>query len=116
MRLVAIPEDVRALAETALAEFCTQHSSASGGELRYGYKFESSAALLLASRPGFMKPDEWIAHPMAKFRYSQARNEWSLYWLDSNQRWQRVTNVKAEKDIRTLLAVVVSDPLGVFWS
>jgi DUF3024 family protein len=114
---MAIPEDVRSDAETALAEFCAEHSSAGeAAQVRYAYQFESSAALLMQQRPGFMRPDEWVASPMAKFRYSQARNEWSLYWIDSNERWQRVTNVKAEKDIRKLLAVVVSDPLGVFWS
>ncbi len=113
---MAIPTEVRADAEAALAAFCEEHSSSSPDQVRYGYEFEPSAALLLQQRRGFMRPDEWIPQPMAKFRYSQARNEWSLYWRDSNERWQRVSNVKAAKDIRTLLAAVVSDALGVFWS
>ena len=112
-----IPAEVRVEAEAALGEFCRQHSSAPGADpLRYIYQFESSGALLLEQRPGFMNPEEWVSGPRAKFRYSQARNEWSLYWSEANGRWHRVSNVKADKNIRVLLAVVVSDPLGVFWS
>lgn len=114
---VPIPTEVRAQAEVALAEFCRQHSSAPGDDrLRYAYAFETNAALLLEQRPGFVSPDEWVSTPRAKFRYSQARNEWSVYWSDTNRRWHRVSNVKAAKDINVLLQVVVSDPLGVFWS
>lgn len=112
-----IPSDARDQAETALAEFCREHSSAPGADLlRYMYQFESSAALLVEQRPGFMNPQEWVSLVRAKFRYSQARAEWTLYWSDANNRWHRVSNIKANKDIRVLLQVVVSDPLGVFWS
>ena len=112
-----IPPEVLAQAETALVEFCSQHSSAPGADpLRYIYEFEASGVLLLEQRPGFMKPDEWVSVPRAKFRYSQARNEWSLYWSEAGSRWHRVSNVKADKDIRVLLRVVITDPTGVFWS
>jgi hypothetical protein len=114
---VPIPDDVRTHAEAALDEFCRQHSSAPGADrLRYVYQFESSAALLVEQKPGFLSPEHWVSQPRAKFRYSQARNEWSLYWYDANNKWHRVSNVKPEKDISLLLKVVVSDPLGVFWS
>jgi hypothetical protein len=114
---VPLPTEARAQAEAALEEFCRQHSSAPGADpLRYIYQFETSAALLIEQRPGFMNAGDWSSVPRAKFRYSQARDQWSLYWSDANGRWHRVSNVKAEKDIRVLLQVVVSDPLGVFWS
>ena len=114
---MAIPPDVRAKAETELAEFCSKHSSAPGADrLRYTYEIDANGAFLLEQRPGFVNPDDWQTRPIAKFRYSQARNNWSLYWSDTNQRWHRVSNVKAEQEIATLLQVVVTDPLGVFWS
>jgi Protein of unknown function (DUF3024) len=114
---VAIPLEARAQAETALANFSAEHSSAPGADrLRYIYEFETNAALLLVQRPGFMNPQEWVSTPVAKFRYSEARSEWSLYWADANEKWHRVSNVKAAKDIRVLLQTVVADPLGVFWS
>ena len=114
---MAIPPAVRAQAEAVLEEFCRTHSSAPGADrLRYIAEFEASAALLVEQRPGFMRPDDWLSVPRAKFRYSEARDEWSLYWLDADARWHRVSNVEAAKDISVLLKVVVADPLGVFWS
>ena len=114
---MAIPASVRADAEVALGAFCEQHSSSAGADrLRYTYQFEPSSALLIEQRPSFMKPDEWTSKPIAKFRYSEARDTWSLYWVDANERWHRVSNVPTEKKIDALLKVVLSDPLGVFWS
>ena len=84
--------------------------------MRYSYQFETNAALLLEQRPGFMNPDEWVSRPIAKLRYSEARNTWSLYWSDKTGKWHRVSDASAEKDIRAALRFVVSDPLGVFWS
>jgi hypothetical protein len=114
---VPIPPAQRADAEAALAEFCEKHSSDAGADsLRYSYEFETSAALLVQQKPAFLTPGQWNSVPIAKFRYSEARDSWSLCWRDTNRRWQRFSEVKAEKDIRKLLDVVVSDPLGVFWS
>ena len=114
---MTIPAHVRAQAETALEEFCTKHSSAPGADrLRYTYSFETNAALLIEQRPGFMNAEEWVSRPIAKFRYSEARDAWSLYWIDADRRWHRVSSAKADKDIRTALQFVVTDPLGVFWS
>lgn len=117
LQVVAIPADVRAEAEAALAEFCETHSSAPGADrLRYAYQFETNAAVLLEQRPSFMSPDEWVSRPIAKFRYSEARNTWSLYWSDANGKWHRVPDTKAQNDIRAALQFVISDPVGVFWS
>ena len=114
---MTIPADVRADAEQALGEFCRDHSSTAGQDrLQYAYEFEANAALLLKQKPGFLNDAALVSQPVAKFRYSEARDTWSLYWADATGRWHRVTNVKAEKDIRALLRVVISDPLGVFWS
>ena len=111
---MSIPEEIRAEAEVALREFCDAHST-DVAQQRYTYEFATNAALLVEQRPSFVNASEWTSRLLAKFRYSEARNMWSLYWTDSSERWHRVTNVEGAKDIRTLLEVVVKDPLGVFW-
>jgi hypothetical protein len=114
---MAIPPEVLERAKIALDGFCAEHSSAPGADrLRYAYEFETNAAVLLAQKPGFLNPNEWVSTPIAKFRFSEARSEWSLHWFDSNGKWHRISNVKAASDINVLLQAVVSDPLGVFWS
>lgn len=112
---VSIPPDARAVAESALSEFCAHHSSPDiADRLRYTYQFDGTTALLIEERPGFMNPNEWSANPIAKFRFSPARNQWSLYWSDSNGRWRRLSNVPASDDIRKLLKIAADDPSGVF--
>ena len=114
---MAIPEHVREEAATALAEFCNTHSSEPGADrLRYAYTFETNAALLVVERPGFMDSKQWLPTPLARFRYSEARDEWSLYWFDPTKKWQRVSSAKATKKIEALLQAVIADPSGVFWS
>jgi hypothetical protein len=114
---MAIPPEAAADAEAALAQFCAEHSSSVGGDRQqYIFRFETNAVVLIEQRAAFVNPDAWTSKPIAKFRYSEARNNWSLYWSESSERWNRVSNVEAAKDIRVLLDVVVKDPLGVFWS
>jgi hypothetical protein len=114
---VAISSEARASAEAALDRFCAEHSSEVGGDRQqYIYEFETNAVILIEQRAAFVNASNWTSKPIAKFRYSEARNNWSLYWSESGGRWQRVANVEAAKDIQVLLDVVVKDPLGVFWS
>ena len=113
---MTIPPKTREDAEAALGEFCREHSSgAVATQDRLAWSIVPNAALLIQQRPSFMKASEWTDLPIAKFRYSEARDEWSLYWIDSSGRWRKVPDVRGEKDIRLLLKVVLSDPLGVFW-
>lgn len=113
---MAIPVDVRAAAEAALAEFCRSHSSVDvADQLRYDYEFSANAALLIEKRPSFMNKSEWTSQPVAKFRYSLGKGVWTLYWADSNERWRRVSSAPAAANIDALLRAIVADPSGVFW-
>jgi hypothetical protein len=110
-----LPPEVASVAEAALRDFCTHHSSpAIADQVRYAYEINGLTALLLEQRPGFMNPSEWSSFPVAKFRYALAKRQWSLYWADSNDRWRRLTNVPPTDDIRKLIQVVADDPLSVF--
>jgi hypothetical protein len=112
-----IPPNVRSTAENVLQQFCQDHSAADGtNQPRYTYSFDANAAILVEERPAFMSAGAWTSKEVAKFRYSEARNTWTLYWRDTSDKWHRVSGVEADAELATLLRVVVSDPLGVFWS
>lgn len=111
-----MPDAVRTDAEVALAEFCRAHTTeAVAAQLRYEYGFEVNSALLIERRPGFLNPAEWSSKPLAKFRYSAAKDTWSLSWADSGGKWHRVSGVPPARDIRVLLTAVLKDDSGVFW-
>lgn len=113
---MAIPQEVRADVETALQEFCAQSSSADVAETsRLEYEIAENHVVLIERRPSFLNHLEWTSLPKAKFRYSPAKEVWSLYWPDTNQRWHRLSSAKTDKDIRVLLKAVATDTSGVFW-
>ena len=115
---MAIPETVRDDAAAALAEFCRQHSAeAASTQQHFEFEILDNYALLVEKRPSFVNPGESTSRPVAKFRYSEARNMWALYWSDQGgKKWNRVSNTKTAPDIRDLLKVVMKDPDGVFWA
>jgi len=113
---VAIPPEVRSDAELALGEFCDENSSkAVADQSRYEFEILENHAILIERRPAFLSHMEWTSLPKAKFRYSPAKEVWSLYWPDTNQRWHRLSSAKTAKDIRVLLKAVATDTSGVFW-
>ena len=115
---MAIPSHIRDAASEALTEFCHQHSAESAATQQH-FEFEilDNYALLVEKRPSFVNPNESTSRAVAKFRYSEARNQWALYWSDSaGKKWNRVSNTKTAPDIRDLLKVVMKDPDGVFWA
>lgn len=115
---MAISPEARAEAELSLRQFCDEHSSdeTAADRQRYNYEFETNSVVLIEQKPSFLNPNEWTGRRIAKFRYSEARKNWSLYWMESSGRWHRVLDVVAEREVRSLLKVVLADPTGVFWS
>jgi hypothetical protein len=112
---MSLPPEVAAAAEAALSEFCEHHSSAAiADRLRYTYKITGTTAFLIEQRPGFMNAAEWSSVPVAKFKFSAARNDWSLYWSESGDRWRRLSSAKADSDLRKLIKLVADDAYGVF--
>jgi Protein of unknown function (DUF3024) len=114
---VAIPSEVRTDAEIALTEFCSQQNSSAevADQSRCEFEILENHVLLIERRPSFLNHLEWTSLPKAKFRFSPAKNVWSLYWPDTDQRWHRLSSAKTAKDIRVLLKAVATDTSGVFW-
>jgi hypothetical protein len=112
---VSLPPDVLTAAETALNEFCNRHSLAAiADQLRYTYQISGTTVMLIEQRPGFMNPAEWNSLNVAKFRYSPAKGQWSLYWSEGNDRWRRLSSAPASPDLAKLLQTVADDASGVF--
>lgn len=113
---MAIPPEVRSDAGVALQEFCDENSSKDvADQSRYEFEILENHAILIERHPAFLSHMEWTSLPKAKFRYSPAKEVWSLYWPDTNERWHRLSSAKTAKDIRVLLKAVATDTSGVFW-
>ena len=53
---------------------------------------------------------EWTRFPIARLRYTQATNMWTLYWRDRNLRFHRYDQLEPSPDISVLLREIERDP------
>jgi hypothetical protein len=58
---------------------------------------------------------EWTRLPVARLRYTQTSQTWSLYWQDRNQRFHHYDQLSPSARIDDLLAEIDRDPTGIFW-
>ena len=79
------------------------------------FRFENQSVVLLERRPYFRVPNQWIEHPVAKFRYFKARKTWALYCRDRNAKWHKYGLFPWSRRFDTLLGAVNEDPTGIFW-
>ena len=58
---------------------------------------------------------EWTRVPIARLRYTQATNTWTLYWRDRNLRFHRYDQLPPSPGINDLLTEIDRDPIAIFW-
>ena len=58
---------------------------------------------------------EWSRTPIARLAYVKAREEWTLYWADRNNRFQRYWECGPRPHVGDLLAEIDADPTCIFW-
>ena len=88
------------------------------GQIRYELDVDDRSFTVLECRPpwdpGRMGP-EWTRFPIARFRYTKARREWTLYWRDRNLRFHRFDIVEPSARLQDLIDAVEDDRTGIFW-
>src|SRR5213596_3445153 len=87
-------------------------------QVNYEFDVQERSVTVLESRapwdPGRMGP-EWTRIPIARFRYTSSRREWTLYWRDRNLKFHRFDLVEPSARIEDLLNAVDEDRTGIFW-
>lgn len=59
---------------------------------------------------------EWSRRAVARLRYTKARQEWALYWVDRHERFHSYDDRFAPTpDVEAVLAEVDRDPTAIFW-
>ncbi len=57
----------------------------------------------------------WTRFPVARLRYTKARNEWAIYWQDRNLRSHLYDLAEPTPHVESLLAEIDADPAYIFW-
>ncbi len=115
---MALSEQERSLAETALSRFCKgKNTAGSEDKIKLTWKFRGNSVTLFECRPPWRgkRTDPWTEMPIAQFRYDDKTKTWTLYCANRNDRWFDYMDCVPAKSIQTLLEEVDEDPTGIFW-
>jgi hypothetical protein len=58
---------------------------------------------------------EWTRMPIARLDYAEDRNEWVLYWVDSDDGFHRYDQLDPKNHVTGLLDEIDADPTCIFW-
>jgi Protein of unknown function (DUF3024) len=58
---------------------------------------------------------DWTTQPVARLRYVQEHQHWTLFSRDRDEQWHRYDGVAPTHDVTVLLDEVDRDPTAIFW-
>ena len=70
---------------------------------------------LFTEHPSASENGDEFSVPMARFRFNHELGQWTLHYLDAEQRWRFYLNVAPSLDLGRLLNHLEADPLNIFW-
>jgi hypothetical protein len=113
---MALPELIRKSAEKLLTRYCRERVPVCAhDQVRLGFSIRDNHITLFQERTGFSEPGQWIASPVAQFRYDPDLCQWTLHYPDRNRKWHFYLNAGPHLDLARLLRHLDEDPLGIFW-
>jgi len=113
---VALRDDQIREIEGLFGPYC-EHCSPKHLRLRRSvcYRLEGHTVTLVEKRSANGRGAPWLELPVARFRWTATRRDWTLYWIDRDERWKRYEKKRTAKRLVTLLREVDRDPYGFFW-
>lgn len=87
---MSLPILVRASAEKKVAEFCQRRVPESAlHQVNLSYKFVGNIVTIFENRAPWRKElKEWTSSPIAKMKYDEKSEKWTLYYFIRN-RWYK---------------------------
>lgn len=105
-----LPELVRLSAEKILTRYCEGHTPACACKQgRLSFRMQDDHITLFTEHPTVANSD-----PLALFRFNHELGQWTLHYLDGEQRWRFYLNVAPSLDLGRLLKHLDDDPLNLF--
>lgn len=84
-------------------------------QLDIGYKIEQQSIIVFEIRPKWNKPDIILEHSIAKATYVKSKNNWKIFWMRSNLKWDSYTPQPTVKTIEEFTIIVGEDKHYYFW-
>ena len=111
-----LPELIRRSAEKELARYCENKvPPCFRNEVRVGFSMEDAQATLYEERLNLANPGQWVARPVAQFRFQPEFNQWTLHYPDACHAWRLYLNANPTLNLKQLIQAVDDDPFNSFW-
>lgn len=79
------------------------------------YTFDKNVLELYEERPHYLDNEDKITTPVAKARYFIKSNEWRLYRMNGNLKWERYETKEAIQSIDEVFNIIKENPNGCFF-
>jgi hypothetical protein len=115
---MALPELTLKLVETSLAAYChNKIPTHARAQVRLSYKVWSNSVTLNEERAVYDSPGKWTTQPIAQFRFDVVDSHWRLYCANFKRKsgWLLYPDLEPSRHFASLLRVLDTDTLGVFW-
>jgi hypothetical protein len=82
--------------------------------LDIGYKIDKQSVILFEVRPGFKNPAINTGSPYAKATYIKRSDQWTIYWMRANLKWELYTICPAVSELKDFIELVEEDKYHCF--
>jgi hypothetical protein len=111
--MTAVPDlDLRKIRDYAVGRVPAQHQD----KIRMEVDVRGKTVTILECRPPWHEKSgtEWTRQGVARMKYDSDHHEWTLYWIDRNDRWH-VFDLIDPGAIDTILDEIELDRACLFW-
>lgn len=84
-------------------------------QIDFGYTYDGKIIEMFQLRPKWDNPKEIIQIPFAKIRYYKSKNEWKLYWMRGNLKWDVYQPFPSSSYLAQILDHIKVDKFGCFF-
>lgn len=113
---MVLPELVKARIEQQLTVYCERRVPLDVRHLvRLAFKVSDEQVTLVEERVVHDHRDQWVAVPIAQFRFDPDTHLWTLYCCDQSGRWLVYRHTEPARDLGALLHAVELDVTRIFW-
>jgi Protein of unknown function (DUF3024) len=84
-------------------------------QLDIGYRIEDQSVFIFEIRPVWNNPKEIQHLDMAKTTFVIAKNEWKVFWMRGNLKWDSYKPKPVVKSLKEFIKLVEEDKNACFW-
>jgi hypothetical protein len=84
-------------------------------QIDFAYSYDGKTAILYQITPKWDDPEDLLQMEFAKMRYYKSRQEWNVYWMRANGKWELYEPFPEATHLEDILQVIKEDKHACFF-